>query len=334
MKNKLTFAFLILVHSFFFGQISINISLPDTITLNTQTSFTVKINKEAISGLAKYEMSVPEGSVVKAEESRGGAFTFENNIAKIIWAKVPEDTTVVLKMILLPSSETGMKVLTQKFEYMQNNERKEVSANPVNIFFKNGSLNDSIIANVKEHEASNTPTITSAVKVSQLKKDSKQAYEIGKREQEMAAQRIVDAEKEIKQAEKIKDEEERKEALAKAVSKKKKAENDKMVADKIVALSKTLDENAQEIELAVNVSPDVPNETVYYIQIGAFSQNPTQTLSKHLGVIRIVLENHLYKVLYGKYKTKEEALNKRLEMLDRGFQDCFVVAYQNGKRVN
>lgn len=375
MKHKLVFLFLLFLSDFLIGQINILTSLPDSVAPNTETAFTVKITKDtSITGLGKYQMNVSKGVMININESRGGAFTFENNAVKVIWAKLPSDSEFVLKMTLLSGNEFGTQTFSQKFEYMQHDEHKEVSAKPLVISFYGTGLVDSalLMANAL------TKTDPKPLHVVQMKEDSKEAYKVGLREQQAAEQRILDAEKEIKKAEKIKNEEKRKIALSKAMEKKEKAEKDKVVADKILSLAKTLDDNAKKIEsfgehsgvedyveetvievpivIETKKNTDTLTDTlsvktetseinrgtepaaldsgiVYHLQLGAFAQNPEQALSKHLGIVTIIQENNMYKVLYGNFKTKEEAMKKRSEMLNRGFTDCFVVGYKDGLRV-
>ncbi|MBX3165030.1 MAG: SPOR domain-containing protein [Bacteroidetes bacterium] len=323
MKQRFIFYLLVFTHSFLFGQVAITVSLPDTVTLNTEIPFTVIINKSVdIEGLCKYQMEVDKSLSVKLDESRGGTFSFDKNHVKIIWGKIPTDTELVLKLILVSGNETGEKTLSQTFEYLQNDERKEVSANPVSVFVKEDSL----------HKPAETPhKAVTPQQATQLKKDAKEAYRLGTAEKQTAEDMILEANKEIKKAEKIKDEDERSTVLAKAQEKKQKAENDKTTADKILALAKALEKEAYDIEHLSAV--EFTSETMYYIQIGAFTQNPDQALIKHLKVIKIVQEDSMYKVLYGKFTNKEDALNQRLKMIEKGFTDCFVVTYKNGQRV-
>jgi len=84
--------------------------------------------------------------------------------------------------------------------------------------------------------------------VEQIKKDSKEAREVGLKEKRKAEQKLSDAYTSIKAAEYINDPEEKKQAIEKANQDKDKAEKDLEVASKILVLAKSLEDNAFEIE--------------------------------------------------------------------------------------
>lgn len=70
---------------------------------------------------------------------------------------------------------------------------------------------------------------------------------------------------------------------------------------------------------------------VYKVQIGAFSAKP-----KIDGVPEIstfVLENGITKYFSGNFSTYEDALKRKKEMIEKGFQGAFIVAFENGKIV-
>jgi hypothetical protein len=71
---------------------------------------------------------------------------------------------------------------------------------------------------------------------------------------------------------------------------------------------------------------------IYKVQLGAFKDKPGKSQFKKFGNVAVVSEDGKYKVLVGSFAAKEEALKKRLEILDQ-VPGCFVVGYQDGKRV-
>lgn len=96
----------------------------------------------------------------------------------------------------------------------------------------------------------------------------------------------------------------------------------------------------EEKKVAKIVKPEEPygvpatvaNGLVYRIQIGSFTKSPDKTQFRPLGKVEVVLENGVYKALYGSFRAKDEALKKRSEVISKGF-DGFVVLYQDGLRV-
>ncbi len=200
----------------------------------------------------------------------------------------------------------------------------------------------------------------------QFRKDAAEAMEVGLREKETAGKKLREAEETIKNAEDIKNKNEKKKVLSKAETAKQKAESDLQTSEKIIILSRTLDENANEIErlidylqpstpsLSPTATEEVPEETplvsksglaetkentttvesqatVYMVQVGAFKNKPDKAILKKLGKYKVVTEDDKYKVLVGPFSTKEEASAKRDELVPMGF-DGFVVVYEKGKR--
>lgn len=91
-------------------------------------------------------------------------------------------------------------------------------------------------------------------------------------------------------------------------------------------------------ESSKQASPPVPPATieekglVYKIQLGAFSNNPDLNEFRKAGQIALVFENSIYKVLQGSYLKREEAAQKKQELLEF-YPDCFIVTFQDGQRV-
>ncbi|MCW3102988.1 MAG: hypothetical protein JWO09_1428 [Bacteroidetes bacterium] len=69
----------------------------------------------------------------------------------------------------------------------------------------------------------------------------------------------------------------------------------------------------------------------YRVQIGAFALKP------HIEGVpessTVVLDNGMTKYFSGNFKTYEEAKKRKNEMIDKGFQGAFIVAFENGKIV-
>lgn len=81
-----------------------------------------------------------------------------------------------------------------------------------------------------------------------------------------------------------------------------------------------------------NVSQDA---YTYKIQIAASAIKPNEEIFLNAG--KVIIEQHkgLYKVLIDKtFKTKEEALQYREQLIQKGYTGAFLVKYLNGQRVN
>ncbi|HEY0030491.1 MAG TPA: SPOR domain-containing protein [Bacteroidia bacterium] len=77
----------------------------------------------------------------------------------------------------------------------------------------------------------------------------------------------------------------------------------------------------------------LPSSTgkMYRVQIGAFAAKPK--IEGVPEVTTVVLENGITKYFSGNYSTYEEAVKRKKEMIDKGFQGAFIVAFENGKIV-
>lgn len=69
----------------------------------------------------------------------------------------------------------------------------------------------------------------------------------------------------------------------------------------------------------------------YRVQIGAFSQKPH--IEGVAELTTLVLDNGMTKYFSGNFKSYDEAKRRREELVNRGFQGAFIVAFENGKIV-
>jgi hypothetical protein len=126
MKKLLT-VFALTSFTAVFSQITITSNLPSTINAGASIDAEVKINKGTVGNFAKYQMDVPTGYAVTAVEVKSGNFTFENQRAKIVWVSVPSDPEFTVKFKIQANSDAANPgTFSQKFYYLENNEKKEV----------------------------------------------------------------------------------------------------------------------------------------------------------------------------------------------------------------
>lgn len=258
-------------------QISMQTNLPKVVPVNTDITFEVKIDKGASTNFAKYQMEVPRGATIKEVDSKSGSFTFEDNQVKIIWVMVPHEPEITISMKLNTGVIAGKKIFGQKYFYVENDDKKEVEMEPYIIHIRDtvvpgefAAASEFMPVAAKTQPSLLTTTINAAEistknpellkqQVMQLKKDSRDAYEVGEREKRKAQINLDEANKAIAAADAIADENEKKAALDKANTAKTKAENDLEVASRVLVLAKSLSDNADEIE---NINRSV-NPTSY-----------------------------------------------------------------------
>lgn len=126
----------VFLFSFFFGDspVSITGNFPKNVKPNTEFSADILIKKGSVGGFAKLQVEVPQGFTVKEVESKTGSFSFTNNIAKIIWTATPNDAEFTVKFILIAdASALGLKTISSKFSFVNNNNKEVMEMTPVEI---------------------------------------------------------------------------------------------------------------------------------------------------------------------------------------------------------
>lgn len=137
MKKALTL-FGLVISLVSFSQITITANLPASISAGSSIDADVKINKGTVGNFAKYQMDVPGGYIVTAGDVKGGNFTFENQRAKIVWVSVPSENEFTIQLKIQASSTAASGTFSQKFYYLENNEKKEVEGNSMNVTVGDG----------------------------------------------------------------------------------------------------------------------------------------------------------------------------------------------------
>jgi hypothetical protein len=270
------------------SQVGISTNLLRTIPLNKSLTFEVRISKGAFNNFSRYQMEVPEGITIAEVESNGGTFSFEENKVKIIWVVAPADQEFAIRMKLRPVREATKGVISFKYYYMEQDDKREFEAKPFVITFKDTVLPVFLSAPMLPLESKNPPplpiaevnTATVSTKqpehikqqVKQLRKDSHDAMSVGLLEKKRAEQRLSDIAEAEKKLPEITDEEERKVAAEKLNSDKTKAHEDLIVAERVLSLAGSLEGNANDIE---NINKQAnPNS---YSQSGATKSTEPET---------------------------------------------------------
>ncbi len=160
MKKILT---LIAIASFssLFSQITINTNFPSMMDVGSSVELDVKINKGALVSFAKYHIDVPVGYSIYLIDAKGGSFTFENQRGKIVWVSVPSDPEFSVKL-KLQANENAVSpgTFAQKFYYIVDNEKKEVSASPAVITIGKPNPSDIAASNPTDTKTNTEPTKT------------------------------------------------------------------------------------------------------------------------------------------------------------------------------
>ena len=276
------------------SQITITSNIPTNITAGAVIDAEVKINKGGIGNFAKYQMDAPSGYIVSGVEVRGGNFTFENQRAKIVWVSIPNEAEIILKLkIQATSSVLSPGTFSQKFYYLENNEKKEIESNPIIINVTGGNASPVVNTPVETAVTEAVPTETKAAEtiVTEIKPVETVVTET------IPVETVVPVSKPI----------ETKSVDAKVV---------KAVAP--VAKAK------------VNTSSE--SGTTYRIQLGLFAKDINKNKFPGAGTVKIEMIDGLHRVTTGNFSTREEAEKFNSQLQNKGYTG-FVSKYVNGIRV-
>ena len=349
------------------GQVSMQINLPATVQVNHPYVYELKIKKGKLTDFSKYQAHVPQGVVFTEVDSRGGSFSFSENRLKIVWALTPAEEELSVKLsVTFP--DTGKITINHKYLFLRNGEKAETEMEPIEIHAVNNEPASTVPVTfrlVRSRLPSESTHVMDAdsigaagpdelaLQVAQLKKDSRDAFQVGNLEKEKALARLDAAMKTLAETEKMPAGPEKETAVNRAMEEKGKADGDVEVASRILLLAKTLEQNAAEIErvsglnatdstvalpstgtggIVVDIDAPDPEIISYRLQLGAFGKRPALSQYSRLENVTVENENGVYKVMMGNFTSKSEALRKREQLLKMGL-DGFVVAFKNGARI-
>jgi hypothetical protein len=134
--------FFVFLCSFIIGDDSVTLTgnFPKAVKPKTEFTAEILIKKPNISGFAKLQIDVPKGFIVKEIETNRGSFSFSNNIAKIIWVQIPSEPEFTVKFLFTADrADEGLKTITAKFSYLENNNKALVQMNPIEINVSNNA---------------------------------------------------------------------------------------------------------------------------------------------------------------------------------------------------
>lgn len=122
------------------GPVTITNTIPKNIAKGEEVAVEIKIDKGTMTGFAKFQLELPEGISVKEIDSKGANFDFDGGTAKWVWANIPSDNEIVIKLSLIGGNTTDeIKTIDGKYFYVENNAKQVVEMKPVEIAVGNES---------------------------------------------------------------------------------------------------------------------------------------------------------------------------------------------------
>ncbi|MFL5762350.1 MAG: hypothetical protein ACJ77K_00325 [Bacteroidia bacterium] len=285
-KISQLFILLLLAGSIHSQEITATQKIPANALPGTDFIVETTINKGASHDFMKFFQALPAGFTAADIESKGGAFTFADGGAKIVWISPPADPVFTISYrVTVGGGMSGPQNMPAKISYIMNSERKAFEMEATIMIGTAGTpLNKTLPTTnpvVSTEPAKTEPPKTEPVKTEPVK-----------------------------------------------------------TSDNIPTVVKTTPPPVQEKKdpaqpttfnkVPVTALPASAGRT-YKVQIGAFSQKPTIDGVPQMSTF--VLDNGITKYFSGNFPTYEDAVKRKKEMLDKGFQGAFIVAFENGKPI-
>lgn len=267
------------------AQISIHSKFSGVAKAGNKGELEVEIQKKSINSFAKYQVEFPNGVSIAEVNSKNGNFSIEGDKAKIVWINLPNEEKFNIKLSVMFKENVQFPItLYQKFYYLENSVKKEVSADPLVI-----NASESLAIEVNKDNSASNQNIQISLNTFDKTSNNKETYSTSSK----------DDKKENKNATEIK------------------------------PVEKKIEEKTHS-----NVS-NISSEFTYRVQIAASPVKPSENAYSNAGAVEIVFHNGMYKVISKKeFASKEEALQYREQLIQKGYTGAFLVKYQNGKRVN
>lgn len=126
----------VFIYGLFSGDNGITVTgnIPSTIKAGQEVPVEIRITKGSMAGFAKFQLELPEGIAVKETENKGANYTYNAGLAKWVWASLPAENEITIKMSLISAGDaTGAKTIRAKFSYVEDNAKQVVEMTPAEV---------------------------------------------------------------------------------------------------------------------------------------------------------------------------------------------------------
>ncbi len=267
--------------------------IPATALPGTDFIVETTINKGTTKDFMKFFQEIPEGLVATELESQNGAFTFADGGAKIVWINPPSDETFTIKYKVTVNGGVSGTKAMPSKISYINNNERQTFEFPA-VAIIIGTATP-----VKKEIPKNNPTTSTQ---QATKAPIGTTVPLGSTTPATTAPATTNN------------------SPAKT--------NTQQEAKKETPAASTQPNTFAKVPTSA-----LPASTgkMYRVQIGAFSAKPK--IDGVPEVSTLVLENGITKYFSGNYIAYEDAVKRKKEMVEKGFQGAFIVAFENGKIV-
>lgn len=376
MLKKLLLFYLVLLSVFVHAQdLTATMQMPDVLAPGETYQIECTIVKGAINSYIKFSQKLPPNFKATELESKGGNFTFDDSIVRIVWFFPPAGSEFTFSYkIQVPDDIAGEKKIGGKIYYFYNTNREVFSFERKAVYI--GTSKPEMVTTkavkVDENTAAGEPTVnelnaalksnqaqskTDTVVIYKYVTDSSMAASLSKKQIQADTNvvkpisAVVSVNKDTAALSSIPTTTSA--ITTEAILEKKDTLTTVVATTPVVSESKpivptpsdsTKQLNVSEVKPVVPVSEvpvekpvvaasvPVSSDVVYSVQLGTFKYEvPLATADKFLsvaakGIKNLKEENGYTTFVTGSFKTKEDALPLKEEMIKKGFADAYIIA--------
>lgn len=116
------------------GGITVSHTIPANMVAGQEVAIELKVFKGNMGGFAKLQLELPEGITIKESEDKGANYSYNEGVAKWVWAALPTESEIVVKLTIVANeSVTGAKTIGAKYSYVENNVKQMVEMTPAEV---------------------------------------------------------------------------------------------------------------------------------------------------------------------------------------------------------
>lgn len=125
----------VIIFELFYGEVvTVKQDFPTNMEINVTDTIVVTISKNELNGFAKLQQDIPNGFNIEVVDSKGGTFSFKDNILKIIWIALPSEKEFQISYAITPTEGVDKTVtFAGKFSYIEENERQNIDFGPSSV---------------------------------------------------------------------------------------------------------------------------------------------------------------------------------------------------------
>ncbi len=376
MLKYFTFViFLFAIECSFAQDLSATLKMPELVAPGDDYVVEITITKGEINSYIKFSQKLPPHFKATEIDSKGGDFTFEDSIIRIVWFFPPANNELIFSYkVSVPKDASGLKKIGGKIYYFFNTNREVFNFEKKYITI--GTAKDLIVSTppkkVLDSISSNSPPLknvestltntlvitTTDTTVLHITSASSATNILTKAVQPKDTIAVSDTNS-ITKAEPVKNNliapiikaAPIKDTVALTILNnitKEIAIKDTLPISTAATLSKAIPGKAALTDTTTEKLPNTTKikeepatgELSYCVQLGTFKEDvPLELANKFLkisarGIKNFKDNNGFTTFTVGNFKTHDEAINLKKEMLEKGFQGAFIVAFPTNKISN